>query len=463
MGSAKTTLVITLVGLMLLPFIAQASSWHSVTDYSFATNPTGQWSYGRKWSATTDSMNLLNVRWGTSGWYLGNVGHGGPSIQSGPIVWPKNNTNGLPVIRWTCPESGSYDLNVKFKIIDGRGGDIYTYAVLNGVQLHTDRLLGYQDSTMYSFSNRWLQQGDHLDFVTSWGGSVYYETGWTEIDATITSLPESFLETYDYNGFAVFARYWQAENCGLCGGADFDGDQDVDLTDLLGFTSNWLDEDTISDHVFECWIETVWDYDTPGSDDDGYDFEIGVDTDDTVQLVEFVTPANQTYQIGSFEIEEDYYEWCYKIESQTLQDLSAFGDGIYTLRIYYDDGTTDETTVLFGVPGSSDPVPQPTQEPVIISFNHNATLNSPVNCQWQQCTNAAAEAVSVCFEKVDDGSQTGYLLAKSVSALDDPVSLIPGEYEVWLNYEVWYESVNCDGILVWAGKYSECDYRITVE
>jgi len=42
--------------------------------------------------------------------------------------------------------------------------------------------------------------------------------------------------------FAAFAAFWLQTNCRYCGGADLDGDGDVDITDLNYFAEHWLSE-----------------------------------------------------------------------------------------------------------------------------------------------------------------------------------------------------------------------------
>ena len=45
-----------------------------------------------------------------------------------------------------------------------------------------------------------------------------------------------------YPDFAIFAQYWQENNCGLCGGADVTGDGNVNIDDLTVFAAIWLDD-----------------------------------------------------------------------------------------------------------------------------------------------------------------------------------------------------------------------------
>lgn len=113
--------IMALIGLAVASSSAYSESWDMSADYSWTYNPNGAWSYGRKWSPESGAYDLMTVRWGSTGWYLGNYGHGGPSIQAGPALWAKDNSNGLPVVRWTCPKAGSYDLACTFTGIDSRG------------------------------------------------------------------------------------------------------------------------------------------------------------------------------------------------------------------------------------------------------------------------------------------------------------------------------------------------------
>ncbi len=160
-------------------------TWNMSSGYSITNNPNDVWAYARKWAPEGSSFDLMTVRWGETGWYLGNRGHGGPSIAAGVAMWAKDNSNGLPCVRWTSPEPGFFDLAVTFWGGDGRGVSSDIYVAVNntlvfGDDLDTGETVEYETEALY------LGEGDHIDFVIRWNGGVYSEYGWTGVDATIS-------------------------------------------------------------------------------------------------------------------------------------------------------------------------------------------------------------------------------------------------------------------------------------
>ncbi len=153
-----------------------------------ASDPNGAWTYGRKSSAQGTALDVFTTQWGTDGWYLGNVGNGGPSIQGGPEMWAKDNGNGLPAIRWTCPQSGIYSVNVAFTGADSRGVDNNTFVAIDGKIVSTSTVAAYGASTKYAPKDLQLKKGDTLDFVIQWAGGVYSEYGWTTVTGQIKSV-----------------------------------------------------------------------------------------------------------------------------------------------------------------------------------------------------------------------------------------------------------------------------------
>ncbi len=162
-----------------------SESWDMSREYSTTNNPNGVWSYGRKWTPGDVQFDLMTVRWGNSGWYLGNWGHGGPSIQEGPNLWAKDNSNGLPVVRWTSPAEGYYYFNAKFTGVDSRGVDVLAYITVNDSIIFSHHIHGYHDFIEHSGDFLNLNPGDHIDFLIKWNGGVYSEYSWTIVNGKV--------------------------------------------------------------------------------------------------------------------------------------------------------------------------------------------------------------------------------------------------------------------------------------
>ncbi len=263
--------------------------------------------------------------------------------------------------------------------------------------------------------------------------------------------------------------------------------------DLVDETANgtenlwWIDEG--QDYPRLVWhyanpivaveISTAWDYQAPDADDDAdYCFELSVLTDETVERVNFLTPAGNAGEIrrmarrttpmpgGTRETRWEYdaescsFAWCYEVNFDSVTGLDDFGDGDYIVETHYEDGRIEESAVWFGIPDTNNPIPQPTQKPVLTSFAHRAVLSSPVAIAWQLCVDPAA---SLIWIGLDRGSwERNSVLPVGAAGLDNALDLEPGDYRLGLGYEVWYETRRPNGIRILCGKYSESDYEFTV-
>jgi hypothetical protein len=167
-----------------------SATWDVSREYSRTSNPNGVWAYGRKLAVEGDAFDLMTVPWGSSGWYLGNIGHGGPSIQGGPQLWAKDNSNGFPVVRWTSPKSDVYDIQGVFVGADSRGVSNFAYVVVNGVKVAEGRVSGYLGTFPFSHT-AYIEQGKHVDFVVVWNSqaSVSSEYGWTQLSGFVSRAP----------------------------------------------------------------------------------------------------------------------------------------------------------------------------------------------------------------------------------------------------------------------------------
>ncbi len=163
-----------------------SDSWDLSAGYSATNNPNGAWSWGRKWSVEATGMDLFNLKWGTSGWSRSDDGGVGPAMQGGPIMWAKYNGVGYPCYRWTCPESGRYNIDGQFYAADSRGMDSFVYVVINGSIAFSNRIRSYPQSVSFTNNNVLLDRGEPVDFTITWGGAVSSEYSWTGVSGLIT-------------------------------------------------------------------------------------------------------------------------------------------------------------------------------------------------------------------------------------------------------------------------------------
>jgi hypothetical protein len=290
--------------------------------------------------------------------------------------------------------------------------------------------------------------------------------------------------TVNFIDFALFAEWWLAD-CSVsnnwCDGGDIDSSGNVNIDDLQEFSIQWLNNKIISEHVFGIEISTEWGYWSPGVSDDEYVLDIEIYTDEMVDRIEFKTPAGNTFEIPNspitgyaiaggylekgreFNDEHGQYMWLYEPRFVSPDSLSAYGDGLYTFTIYYMNGCSQQTTAWFGIPGTTDPIPQPTQIPIFTSFDNGDTVTSPVTLTWQACTDPAASSIEFYLSH-ESGEEMEFNLPVSATGLDEPLEMTAGLWEdVELGFERNYWSQNSDGITIFAGKGSESDYYLTVE
>lgn len=185
--------------MLVVDYPFPGASWDVSGDYSITHNPNGVWSYCRKWSVEGLAADVMSVRWGSSGWYLGNVGHGGPAFQAGPILWAKNNSNGYPATRWRCPKDGFYRVEGTFRGADSRGVDNFVYVVVAGQIVFADRIRTPGEQVAFELDPGFFEAGASIDFVVVWAGGVYSEYGWTGLNAVVSRIgPEELRNPTDF-------------------------------------------------------------------------------------------------------------------------------------------------------------------------------------------------------------------------------------------------------------------------
>ncbi len=231
---------------------------------------------------------------------------------------------------------------------------------------------------------------------------------------------------------------------------------------------------SIANHVFLAEIHQAWDYNDPANTGDlAYVFYLALETDATVSLVEVLTPAGNTLQIpadahtqsGNLQtwhhVDGPTNVWAYEASMADAGDLAYYGDGDYTVTVRHTDTSQGQTTVFFGVAGSTEPIAQPTQEPVLMVPAHNGQVASPVTFEWGPYTGAIASVIRLELIAADGTLTTTDFAADATGSA--PVSLAAGNWGAELSFENGHEYSNADGINCVVVKYSESDPGFTVE
>jgi len=247
-------------------------------------------------------------------------------------------------------------------------------------------------------------------------------------------------------------------------------------------TIHVIGDGDISDYVssIDININQIWDYsDTNDGTGLMYEFRLEIEAwaifthtafniDALVQDIEFVTPAGNRFTIPkldgqwsdgiwkSYEYDPELgrARWLYRARSSNINDLKAYGDGVYTIKVNDLIGSQIQGTVLFGIPGTNDPIPQPTQKPILTSPEQDTTAESPVTFTWEPCTDKSAAEVRINLRQgnASDYYKEGSFGKEQTSC--GPVVLTDGSWQAELAFGVWESSNTNDLMMVEVGKYS---------
>ena len=218
--------------------------WDAGAQWSTTSNPNGAWSYGRRWSQNGDGFDLCSYMYGGTFWLLcGSCW--APSIQAGPDLWANDNANGYPVVRWTCPRTGTYTIASSFVGADGRGNNNLVWIVIGGSPIFSGHIQAYPGAAGYTNTLN-LQNGAYIDFVVAWNGGTPADYNWTVVNATITSVSNVVIQTQPQSQtnvvgstvpFQVLASgspplhyQWQLNGTNLTDNARVTGSQSTNLT-----------------------------------------------------------------------------------------------------------------------------------------------------------------------------------------------------------------------------------------
>ena len=169
------------------------------------TNPNGtvpQWSYGSRSTIATSALDLFSSGSGhhfdggvsdamMEGWksvdtavlsntsnsaYVSNYGFGSNlAINPGELLISPSASGTLPVVRWTAPSTGRYDVLAFWQDLDAHGGNgLSANVVVNGTELFVENMDdGGGCSTVKSLT---LTAGDQVDFLMGTRGNFSFDT-----------------------------------------------------------------------------------------------------------------------------------------------------------------------------------------------------------------------------------------------------------------------------------------------
>jgi hypothetical protein len=202
---------------------------------------------------------------------------------------------------------------------------------------------------------------------------------------------------------------------------------------------------SLADHVLQGEILEGLVYDNASDATADYVFMMEFHTDDTIDHIQFRTPAGNTFTIPNTEhttstnvethhvVSDGVHVWQYWATFSSPAGLNGYGDGTYVITYYRTGTTSRETRVGYNLAGGS-PIPQPTQKPNVTSPAYGASVGSPVTLTWDACTDAGANAAFVTvIDVATDQSVAGDRLAKTATA-SSPYTLSEGTYDAEVSF-----------------------------
>lgn len=246
-------------------------------------------------------------------------------------------------------------------------------------------------------------------------------------------------------------------------------------------------EDLISDHIIHIDIDFCIDCDLKNLDmRKGYDFEIQIDTDDTVSRIEFTTPQGCSESMikdvrdyyrpdpnvavfirSDLDSESNVYSWEYQYETTERDKLVDHGDGEYQFTFYFEEGQVYETTVWFGSPGGVAPITEPVYDPNIMYPLENQVISSDLTVLWEPCVDPSVYGIEVFIENENYYFQrilipSGNTRCERFPTQWEGIGLPEGNWYLEIDYSSGYFGINPDGIPLYISKFRKSGVNFTV-
>jgi len=199
------------------------------------------------------------------------------------------------------------------------------------------------------------------------------------------------------------------------------------------------------------WLTVEIDYlYEQGSDTPVYGFGAAVGTE-TTSIVggTLTTPGGAVLDLT---YDPDEPEWGSGAEHLTAADLSAYGDGVYTFTLDYGDGSSAVTALNFVIPGSEDPIGQPTHKPLLTKPVPGTTgVTNVLTFSWESPVDQNINLIQllVSYEGYSPNDEVlNAVLWDATQTSYGPVTLSAGVMydDCHMDFAEHYFYVNADGI-----------------
>jgi len=291
------------------------------------------------------------------------------------------------------------------------------------------------------------------EFVNAPGGDFHLQGGSPCIDHGTNSAPG--LPAMDY---ADRPRIRDGDQDGLAV-------VDMGVFEVQGFS--------LSDHVHNGEILQGLVYENPSDTTATYMFMMEFETDDSVESIQFRSPAGNTFNIPGTEhtisgnvethhvVVNGVHTWQYWAGFDSAAGLNGYGDGTYIITYRLGGGVNKETRVGYNLSGGA-PIPQPAQKPNVTAPAYDASVLSPVTLTWDTCTDGSANSIYVTIINADsDQTVAGNSFDKAATS-SNPYTLGGGVYDVEVSFGSLHDTADDTGIPFEIGKGVMVGHRFTV-
>ncbi|MEN6426506.1 MAG: choice-of-anchor Q domain-containing protein [Phycisphaerales bacterium] len=206
-------------------------------------------------------------------------------------------------------------------------------------------------------------------------------------------------------------------------------------------------------------------YDSPDDTSATYVFSMMLETDDTVDRIEFRTPNSDNTCVipndsqtsskdvtTSHALRDGKYVWQYRAEMDSPAALEGYGNGTYRITLYYQGDSQYEIQVPYAMATYDKAIASPTQRPRILSPVSRGSMGSPVTATWDMCTDTIANTICLTITDSATGQEVAADAFDTGAIASDAYSVPEGSYDLSCAFANLQEGTGSDGTPFTCGK-----------